>query len=307
MSDKKLIISIIGTGAVGGYYGIKLSQLGHRVHFLLHSDYDHVKEHGLILQSKVHGGVKLKVNAYNKAYNMPISDVVIIALKTVHNKKVLPEILPYVANEATTVILIQNGLGMEEEIARWFPHLQIAGAIALIGSYRRKGIVVHERNGAINFGSYNLRSTTALDRLIADFNSGGIPSSYQNLKLLRWKKLIWNMAFNGLSVTENCDTDQLLLNHTDRIKVIMQEVISAAKADGAEIPISFAEDFIRLTQKMGSYTPSMRLDYLHTRPLEIEYIYERPIANALEHGVEMPETLALYKKLQEIVTKTKQL
>ena len=39
--------AIIGTGAIGGYYGAKLSKAGFEVHFLLHSDYEYVADNGL--------------------------------------------------------------------------------------------------------------------------------------------------------------------------------------------------------------------------------------------------------------------
>ena len=46
-----LTISVIGTGAIGGYYGAKLARGGQDVHFLLHRDYEYVKEHGLYVKS----------------------------------------------------------------------------------------------------------------------------------------------------------------------------------------------------------------------------------------------------------------
>ncbi len=39
--------AILGTGALGGLYGGLLARAGADVHFLLHSDYEHVREHGL--------------------------------------------------------------------------------------------------------------------------------------------------------------------------------------------------------------------------------------------------------------------
>ena len=115
-------ISIIGTGAIGGYYGMMLANAGHDVHFLLRSDYEYVKAHGLQLQSKMHDNIDLpKVNAYQKATDMPKSDIVLVALKTVQNKDVLPEILPHITDENSLVILIQNGLGMEEDLSAQFP------------------------------------------------------------------------------------------------------------------------------------------------------------------------------------------
>lgn len=43
--------AIIGSGAIGGYYGAKLAHAGREVHFLLRSDYEYVKQHGLQINS----------------------------------------------------------------------------------------------------------------------------------------------------------------------------------------------------------------------------------------------------------------
>ena len=55
---------IIGTGAIGGFYGAKLAHAGQELHFLFHSDYEYVKQHGLQVDS-CDGSFHLdEVNAY---------------------------------------------------------------------------------------------------------------------------------------------------------------------------------------------------------------------------------------------------
>ena len=77
-----LSYAIIGTGAIGGYYGACLQRAGNQVHFLLHSDYQHVKENGLIIESPKGNFTLPRVQAYQDARRMPASDVVIVTLKT---------------------------------------------------------------------------------------------------------------------------------------------------------------------------------------------------------------------------------
>ena len=85
--------AIIGTGAVGGYYGGRLAQAGNDVHFLLHSDYEYVCEHGFQVDS-CDGSFHLDApNIYRSTSEMPQADVVIVALKTTRNH-VLTELLP---------------------------------------------------------------------------------------------------------------------------------------------------------------------------------------------------------------------
>lgn len=65
-------IGIIGTGAIGGFYGMLLARAGHDVHFLLRSEYGAVVERGLQLNSAVHGALnQAPVQAYQHVDEMP--------------------------------------------------------------------------------------------------------------------------------------------------------------------------------------------------------------------------------------------
>ena len=74
--------AIIGTGAIGGYYGGKLAKAGNEVHFLLHTDYEYVKENGLQVDS-CDGSFHLdQVNAYRSTADIPPCDVILVSLKS---------------------------------------------------------------------------------------------------------------------------------------------------------------------------------------------------------------------------------
>lgn len=297
-------ISIIGTGAIGGYYGIMLANAGNEVHFLLRSNYEYVRDNGLYVQSDMHEDIFLPhVNAYHKAEDMPKSDIVLVALKTVQNAGVLPKILPHVADEKSIVVLVQNGLGMEEDVSKAFPNWQIAGGVALITAYKTEnGRVVHQDHGNLDLGSYNVRDTDLLDRLVNCLEVAGVPSSRQELDYLRWKKLVWNMSFNGLSVAMDKTTTEILQdeNALQRCKTIMAEVIQGAKACGVTLPDDFVEQMVLFTENMRPYSPSMKLDYDFGRPMELEYLYRRPIETARKAGFEMTETAKLYDELHPL-------
>lgn len=55
MDSKQQRIGVIGTGAIGGFYGLMLAHAGHDVHFLLRSEFEAVNRAGLSLNSAVHG------------------------------------------------------------------------------------------------------------------------------------------------------------------------------------------------------------------------------------------------------------
>lgn len=283
--------AVIGTGAVGGYYGGRLANAGHDVHFLLHSDYDYIKQNGLQVDS-CNGSFHLdSPNIYRSTADMPKADVVIVALKTTRNQ-LLKELLPPLLHSETLVLLIQNGIGPEPELQQWFPNLYIAAGLAFICSAKTEpGRVNHQCYGNINIGNYSCKNTEIIDCLMSDFIQSGINAALVEYHEARWKKAVWNMPFNGMTVVMNAQTDKLLAQ-PDTLSLIrrqMLEVIGAAQALGVKnIDATFADKMIENTIKMVPYSPSMKLDYEYHRPMEIDFLYTNAIKAAHSVGYAMP-------------------
>lgn len=281
---------VIGTGAIGGYYGAKLAQGGQDVHFLFHSDYDYVREHGLRVNSG-DGGFHLDhVNAYQDVRQMPKCDVVIVALKTVH-ELMLRDMLPPLLTDDTVVLLIQNGMGMEQDVEQMVPGVKLAAGLAFICcSKTHPGVIDHLDLSGLNVGNYNAPQET-IDRMIAEMVSADIDARNVDYLEARWRKLLWNMPFNGLSVALHTDTDALVRNAATRrlLRAMTQEVIEAAHAVGVKgLTDRDADAMIEMTTKMRPYKPSMRLDWDYHRPMEVYYLYTRPIEEARRAGQDMP-------------------
>lgn len=281
---------VIGTGAIGGYYGAKLAQGGQDVHFLFHSDYDYVREHGLRVNSG-DGGFHLDhVNAYQDVRQMPKCDVVIVALKTVH-EQMLRDMLPPLLTDDTVVLLIQNGMGMEQDVEQMVPGVKLAAGLAFICcSKTHPGVIDHLDLSGLNVGNYNAPQET-IDRMIAEMVSADIDARKVDYLEARWRKLLWNMPFNGLSVALHTDTDALVRNAATRrlLRAMTQEVIEAAHAVGVKgLTDRDADAMIEMTTKMRPYKPSMRLDWDYHRPMEVYYLYTRPIEEARRAGQDMP-------------------
>lgn len=299
----QLRYAVIGTGALGGYYGGRLANSGKEVHFLFRNDYNQVLESGLKVDS-VAGDFHLKkINAYKTTSDMPVCDVVLVCLKTTANG-ILPRILPPLLHERTVVLLIQNGLGMESELASQMPDINIAGALAFICSSKfSPGHITHVDYGRVELGSYKGDNDEILKQVCEDFTASGVDCKFtDDLQLARWKKLVWNIPYNGLSVILNATTKQMMENENsyELIKEIMLEVIAAARACGSNIGDNFAKVMLDYTNEMKPYAPSMRLDYDNKRQLEIECIYSNPVIEAQKQGYEMTRVALLEKQLKFI-------
>jgi 2-dehydropantoate 2-reductase len=307
----KPTIGIIGTGAIGGFYGVMLARAGFDVHFLLRSEFAAVAERGLQVDSAVHGALTLNpVQAYSSAEDMPPCDWLLVGAKTTSNAALAPAILQAAAPNAK-ILLLQNGLDVEDSLRALLPDtLHLLGGLCLICVHRTgPGAITHQALGAVNVGYHSGPATDEQARMaIVEegaglFRSAGIDAqAMPNLHQARWQKLVWNIPYNGLSVLLGAGTTPLMGDADSRelIKALMAEVVQGAKACGHEMPAGYADYLFMMTEKMPDYWPSMYHDFLHKRPLELQAIYARPLAAAKAVGCELPRIEALYRSLSFI-------
>ena len=293
--------AVIGTGAIGGYYGCKLARSGQELHFLLRSDYEYVKTNGLQVDS-CDGSFHIdRVNAYDNTADMPPCDVVMVCLKSVNNGK-LKEMLPPLLHPGTLVLLIQNGIGVEEDVQRDFPDVQLAAGLAFICSSKTEpGVVSHQCYGSINLANYSCRDEQLFQAVVDEFRQAGIQTGVVEYQEARWKKAVWNMPFNGMTVALNTRTDLLLKTPATRqlIRDLMMEVVGAARHLGVKgVDEAFVEKMISMTDEMTPYSPSMKLDFDFHRKMEIHYLYTRPIEIARQAGFPMPKLEMLEAELK---------
>lgn len=304
--------AILGTGALGGFYGARLCRSGADVHFLLHSDFEHVRQHGLVIDSKDGDFVLPRVQAYRDVREMPRCDVAVVALKATQNH-LLPTLLPPVLADGGAVLLMQNGLGGEEEVAQAAPgHAVLAGLCFLCSNKVGPGHIRHLDYGTVRFAEYAADSAPAgvSDRLrgiAQDFTNAGIQVDIkEDLVLARWQKLVWNVPMSGLSVVLDADTQALMTDPYARALAedIMHEVVAGARACGRNIHDSFVGKMIDMTAAMPPYRASMKIDFDEHKPMEVEAIYGNPLRAARAAGAPMPLVETLYRQLKFLATRS---
>ncbi|MBK5964815.1 2-dehydropantoate 2-reductase [Thiocystis minor] len=297
MTASPLTFTILGTGAVGGFYGSRLLQGGAVVRFIAHSDVDFIRQQGLRVDSPLGNRQHAPVDVYASSEPIPPSEVVCIALKTTRNHR-LPELLKPLIHDGTVILNLQNGLTMEDELAEAFPQAcLIAGLCFLCSNKVGPGHVAHLDYGKISFAPFDDRGRDWIPRLMESFAAGGVAvESLPSLTQARWRKLAWNIPFNGLSVLLEANTDVLMADPDARrlAEQLMAEVAVGATACGVPFEDDFTRKLLESTERMASYAPSMRLDFLARRELEIEYLYRRPLREVARQGVRLPavETIA---------------
>jgi 2-dehydropantoate 2-reductase len=314
MSPLKRSYTIIGTGAVGGFYGGCLQRAGFEVHFLVHSDYEHVRQRGLVIESKEGDFTLPNVQAHRDVREIPTTDVIIIALKATQNH-LLAHLLPPLMKDNRVILVLQNGLGVETEIARIVRNQTIIGGICFLCSNKiGPGHIRHIDYKAITLAKYAdgyqvCGITEEMVHLAQDFKEANIPIIlFEDLWIARWKKLVWNIPYNGLSVVLNATTQELManINSRDLVEQLMKEVILGAQTSNRRIPKAFIQEMLDHTDKMEPYRTSMKIDFDQHRPMEVEAILGNPLRSARDKGIELPQVSMLYQQLKFLDTRNTQ-
>lgn len=298
-------IGIIGSGAIGGFYGLMLARAGFDVHFLLRSEYEVIREQGLTLDSALHGNLQIEVQAYASAADMPPCDWLLVGAKATSNDQLAPLIVQAAAPGAK-VVLLQNGLGVEEQLRpalRSDMHL-LGGLCFICVNRQAPGVIRHQALGAVNLGYHSGPANDGGAELVNEgaelFRAAGIDSqAMPDLAQARWQKLVWNVPYNGLSVLLGASTTPLMADSHGRalIQALMAEVVQGAAACGHVLPEGYAEHLFQVTERMPDYWPSMYHDHVHKRPLELQAIYAEPLAQARAAGCHLPRMEMLYQAL----------
>jgi len=296
-------IAIVGSGALGLFYGAKLARAGEDVHFLLRRDYQAVRENGLQVHS-IDGDFRLEqVNAYSDSRTIGPVELVIVGLKTFANALLADLIRPLLGPQ-TAILTLQNGLGNEELLATAFGSDRILGGIAFLCSNRGEpGSVHHLGEGRIRLGEFARSEGDRATGLAELFQTAGVPcEAVADLSRSRWEKLVWNIPFNGLCAATGHDVTELLNHPPSRelVQALMWEVVEAANSQEMSTAIdgeAFIGRMLEMTDAMDHYRPSMMIDRLEGRQLELEAIYTIPLQRAKSSGKPMPRVAMLHALL----------
>ena len=295
-------VAVVGSGAIGLYYGGRLAAAGEDVHFLMRSDWDVVSQNGLEVES-VHGDFKLPVvKAYRDARDIGPADLVIVAWKATANHR-LVEVLPPLMHANTQVLTLQNGLGNCEAIADIVGADRVMGGLCFVCINRiQPGRIRHSAGGRVSIGVWSEGPEGRTEEITRRFQAAGIRAhAVDKLIQAQWEKLIWNIPFNGLSVAEGGVTTDVLLAHPSteaEIRRLMLEVIHTANALGLPLGEELAEANIERTRPMGPYRTSSMIDYLEGREVEVGPIWEEPLQRARAASLDMPHLANLLERIR---------
>jgi 2-dehydropantoate 2-reductase len=158
--------------------------------------------------------------------------------------------------------------------------------------------------GYVTLSEYGRPVSERVRRLVTLFQRAGVKcEAVENLAEARWRKLVWNIPFNGLTIAAGgVPTDRILATpELEReARALIDEVIAAAAKFGHVIPADFIEQQFAHTRRMGAYQPSSLVDYLTGREVEVEAIWGEPLRRAQVAGATLPHLEKLYTRLKQL-------
>ncbi len=308
MSDKTRrfsSVAVVGAGAIGLYYGIRLALGGAGVRFLMRSDLGEVRRRDSAILRLKEGASELKpVQAFGSAAEIGPVDLVVVTLKTTSNGE-LGSLLPPLIGPETAILTLQNGLGADELLATLFGAERVMGGLAFIACNRTgPGEVTCFHPGSLLVGEFGRPPGERIRGLANQFEQAGVATKVaDNLESARWHKLIWNVPFNGLpSVAGGVTTDRICSDPelAAEARALMEEIRGAAGRLGHTISPEFLRRQFAVTPGMGPYRPSSLIDFLEGRSVEVESIWGEPLRRAQAAGAAVPRLSLLHALLKSL-------
>jgi 2-dehydropantoate 2-reductase len=297
-------IAVVGAGAVGGYYGALLARGGADVRFLMRRDLAVVRADGLRVRQPAGDFTLRPAQVCGATIEIGPVDLVVIGIKATANDR-LPELLRPLLHAGTALLLLQNGLGGDALLARHFGRERVIGGLCFVCLNRTgPGEITCTHPGYVALGEFAGPPTERLRNLAAIFMRCGVATEIaDNLDEARWRKLVWNVPFNGLTIAAGGVTTDLIMNDAAlraEARALMEEIVGAAGRMGYGIPSEFLEQQLEVTAGMGAYRPSSLIDWQEGRAVEVEAIWGEPLRRARAAGAAMPRLEALYRQLERL-------
>ena len=298
--------AILGSGAVGGYYGAKLARAGHDVTFIARGAHlAAIRERGLAVRSPL-GDFTVRARAEEDTANVGPVDVVIVAVKTYDNGSALPLLAPMMGS-GSSVLTLQNGVDSVQEVAALVGDgpviggttyvataLSSPGVIEQMGTHRR--IVFGEVFGSLPRASARVGAIhDAFAR--ADIQSEPVDDG----RVPIWEKFIFLVALAGFTGASRLPIGPLWADPDVRARFLdaCREVECVADAEGVNVAADVVERVNTYVRGIpGSMRSSLLIDLSQGKRIEVEALQGSVVRRAARAGIPVPIMSTLYAVLK---------
>ncbi|KAI5784059.1 ketopantoate reductase PanE/ApbA C terminal-domain-containing protein [Pyronema domesticum] len=303
--DRELNILFLGGGSIGAIYASCLSRFNCRITIAVRSTYPIVSSRGYNITSSVFGNHTFKparvISGPSDLSPSEVFDYIIITTKATPGH--IP-LIGYPVSPNTTLILIQNGIGVEAPYLEAYPqNALITGVAYIIASQPSPGDILQTgENMHLLFGHYPGREIDdpIHHPLIERFNASGCTTTLKgDIQLERWRKLLFNGCFATVCAATGLNTGPAIKHAGALIRELGHEIAAVAKAEGYIITAEEVEGFFDGMWHLDM-APSMLQDCRKRIDMETEVLCGNMVKIAEKHGVEVHRMRTMYMILEGI-------
>ena len=301
-------IAMIGSGAAGSVFACYLKKGGAEMTLVdrYQRHMDACRESGLRFVTPEGEELLTGFQTAASAAQLDVQDLVILMVKATQTEGLIPDLRHCVGPE-TVVVSLQNGLGNDELLSRYFPPENILYGFGTIGtelpepgkcvSKPESGVIM--RFGAVKDSPLSRRAGQWLEQC---FNAGGCSTVFESdIRPYVWKKAISNSGYNTLSALLRLKVgDYLALEAGEELlKSVWAEGCAVCKAvTGVDLWPEMLEELPRLKQGFATYYPSMAQDVLiHQRQTEVQLLNGAIVRYGEACGIPTPINEALTRMI----------
>jgi 2-dehydropantoate 2-reductase len=303
-------IAVMGAGAVGAYFGAKLSASGHNAAFLARGAHlDALRREGLRVDSP--GGNLHIQNALftNDPGEIAVVDLILFCVKSYDTYAAVGALAPMIGS-ATTILSLQNGVDNADKIAaRWGERRALAGVVYLGSQLVGPGTIKHSAGGRIVFGEMNGSVGDTTQSIERALTAAQIPCEIsKDIRKAQWRKLLWNAPFCAISCLTRATVREVIESESLRKLAVdcMAEVTQAARTQGVDLEPELIDETLNFSKTLGDFKPSMLQDLEARKPLEYEAFNGIVVKLLQQAGNDAPVNQVFYGTLEYLDTKIRQ-
>jgi 2-dehydropantoate 2-reductase len=318
MNDKSKVL-LIGFGGVGTIVSYTLEHLGKAdVYAISRPETHEGMENGYRIESINYGIIenykpsKVLPNSKQAMDEYGPFDYIVITTKNIPDVAPVVDMLEDCYSDKSTIVLIQNGIGIEIPIYRKYPNAVIMSGVTLIGTTLYDNTVKHIASDVIRFGpyiNYNLNKEIQIEKckkFVSIYSNDKNDADYEeNVKYTRWRKLVYNACINTTCALVDLDSGRAELFGGMESVIIpaMKEVIAVAKSEGVELEDNVIDIMIAAGNGVY-YPPSMLVDVRNGNYIEHINIIGNVVKYGSRNGVPIPTLTVLNNLLKMVQMRT---
>ncbi len=294
---------ILGTGGIGGCFGIRLALSGADVRFVARGRHAaKIRRDGLTLRGPDQVLRLPKPSVTEDPGEAGPVDVVLHCVKTYDLDEATRRLHPALT-DSSIVVSLQNGIDNEDRIRGILPHGIVYGGVAYVYATLTAPGEITEAAGPrkIVFGPMDGQTTAMTQRILEAFQRAGISAEVpSHIRTELWKKFVFITAVGGVTALTRLTLGEILAVEETRrlLAAAMREPELIARTLEIPLPADLIDSFFDIMSRFQNDTrSSLHFDLVHNRPMELESLSGSVIRLGASHHIPTPVHEIIYAAL----------